>query len=60
MRVSIPAMTRRNLVDTELEPPSKSELKRRSRDLQDLGDEPVELLAAEFDALDLPEELRDA
>ena len=42
------------------EPPSKSELKRRSHDLQDLGDELVALPAAEFDALDLPEEVRDA
>jgi ribosome-associated protein len=53
-------MTRRNPVETDLEPPSKSELKRRSRDLQDLGDALVELPAAEFDALDLPDELRDA
>lgn len=40
--------------------PSKSELKRQSRDLQDLGDELVALPVAEFDALELPEEVRDA
>jgi ribosome-associated protein len=53
-------MTRRTPVETETEPPSKSELKRRSRDLQDLGDALVELPAAELDALDLPDDLRDA
>jgi ribosome-associated protein len=53
-------MTRRTPVGTELEPPSKSELKRRSRDLQDLGDELVQLPAAELDAFDLPDDLRDA
>jgi len=40
--------------------PSKSELKRQSRDLQDLGDELVELPVAEFEALALPEDVRDA
>jgi ribosome-associated protein len=40
--------------------PSKSELKRRSRGLQDLGDELVALPAAELDALDLPEDVHDA
>ena len=42
------------------EPPSKSELKRQSRDLQDLGQTLVDLPAAEFDALPVPEDLRDA
>jgi ribosome-associated protein len=42
------------------EPPSKSELKRQSRDLQDLGQMLVDLPAAEFDALPVPEDLRDA
>jgi ribosome-associated protein len=46
--------------DFEAEPPSKSELKRQSRDLQDLGWELVELPLAELEALDLPEDLRDA
>jgi ribosome-associated protein len=46
--------------DFDAELPSKSELKRQSRDLQDLGDELVELPLAELDALDLPEDLRDA
>jgi ribosome-associated protein len=40
--------------------PSKSELKRQDRDLRDLGVALVELPQAEFDALDLPENLRDA
>ena len=51
---------RRTRSDTDLEPPSKSELKRRSRDLQDLGDALVELSAGELDALSLPEDVRDA
>lgn len=42
------------------EPPSKSELKRQSRDLQDLGQALVDLPAAEFDALPVPEDLREA
>jgi ribosome-associated protein len=42
------------------EPPSKSELKRQSRELQDLGWELVGLPAAELDALPLTDELRDA
>ena len=46
--------------DFEDEGPSKSELKRQSRELQDLGDELVALPAVELDALGLPEELRDA
>ena len=51
---------RRPRSDTDLEPPSKSELKRRSRDLQDLGDALVELSAGELDALSLPDDVRDA
>ena len=46
--------------DFEDEGPSKSELKRQSRELQDLGDELVALPAVELDALGLPEELHDA
>jgi ribosome-associated protein len=45
-------------IDDEL--PSKSELKRQSRDLQDLGDELVALPPAEFEALPLPEDVQDA
>ena len=44
----------------DVEPPSKSELKRQSRELQDLGQELVELPPSELDALDLPEELHAA
>jgi len=40
--------------------PSKSELKRQVRELQDLGDDLVALPPVEFDALDLPDDLRDA
>lgn len=40
--------------------PSKSELKRQVRQLQDLGDELVALPPVELDALDLPDDLRDA
>ncbi len=40
--------------------PSKSELKRQSQGLQDLGEQLIGLPQAEFDALDLPESLRDA
>ena len=46
--------------DLDAEPPSKSELKRQSRDLQDLGWELVELPSAELDALELPDDLREA
>jgi ribosome-associated protein len=53
-------MTRRTPADTDLEPPSRSELKRRSRDLQDLGDALVALSASELDALALPDDLREA
>src|SRR5688572_29383820 len=42
------------------ERPSKSERKRRSDDLQSLGEALIDLPAAEFDALPLPENLRDA
>jgi len=40
--------------------PSKSELKRQSRDLQDLGWALVELPAADLEAIALPDEIRDA
>lgn len=46
--------------DFEDEGPSKSELKRQVRELQDLGDELVALPPVELDALDLPDDLRDA
>lgn len=40
--------------------PSKSERKRRSDDLQSLGEALIELSAAELEAMPLPEQLRDA
>jgi ribosome-associated protein len=46
--------------DFEDEGPSKSELKRQVRELQDLGDELVALPPVELDALELPDDLRDA
>jgi ribosome-associated protein len=46
--------------DDELEPPSKSELKRQSRDLQDLGQELVELPPSALAAIEMPDELREA
>lgn len=46
--------------DNEDDGPSKSELKRQVRELQDLGDELVALPPVELDALQLPEDLRDA
>jgi ribosome-associated protein len=46
--------------DFDAEAPSKSELKRQSRDLQDLGWDLVELPATELDALELPDDLREA
>jgi ribosome-associated protein len=46
--------------DDEAEAPSKSELKRQSRDLQDLGWELVELPPTELDGLVLPDDLREA
>jgi ribosome-associated protein len=42
------------------EPISKSERKRRSDELQRLGEALIELPASEFDVLPLPENLRDA
>jgi len=51
-------MTERD--DLEERGPSKSELKRQVRELQDLGDELVALPPVELDALDLPDELREA
>lgn len=50
----------RDPADFSAEPPSKSELKRRSRELQDLGDELVALPGTVLDALPLPEEVREA
>ena len=47
-------------LDFDEDLPSKSELKRQSRDLQDLGDELVALPPAEFEALPLPEDVQDA
>jgi ribosome-associated protein len=46
--------------DSDVERPSKSELKRQSLALQTLGEALVELPEAEFDALELPEALHDA
>jgi ribosome-associated protein len=46
--------------DEPEEAPSKSELKRQSRDLQDLGEELVALPAAELAGMELPDELREA
>lgn len=46
--------------DEEYERPSKSERKRRSDDLQALGEELIDLPQAELDALPLPETLREA
>jgi ribosome-associated protein len=42
------------------EGPSKSELKRQSTELQELGESLIELSPQELDELDLPEKLRDA
>ena len=42
------------------EPPSKSELKRQSRDLQDLGWALVELPEVDLDSMPLPEDVREA
>jgi ribosome-associated protein len=44
----------------DTERPSKSERKRRSTDLQSLGEALIDLPDAELDALPLPEQLRDA
>ena len=46
--------------DDEPEAPSKSELKRQSRGLQDLGEELVGLPAAELAAIEMPDDLREA
>jgi len=47
--------------DDDADPgPSKSELKRQVRELQDLGDELVALPPVELDALGLPDDLREA
>ena len=48
------------LWDEEEDPPSKSELKRRSHALQKLGEKLIELPPGELDALQLGEKLRDA
>ena len=44
----------------QVDRPSKSERKRRSDDLQALGEALIELSDSELDALPLPEQLRDA
>jgi ribosome-associated protein len=46
--------------DDEPGEPSKSERKRQSRDLQDLGEELVGLPAAELAAIEMPDDLREA
>jgi|SRR5690606_5026407 len=46
--------------EDEYERPSKSERKRRSDDLQALGEQLIELPQSELDALPLPENLREA
>ena len=47
-------------MSSESERPSKSERKRRSDDLQSLGEALIDLPDSEFNALPLPEALRDA
>jgi ribosome-associated protein len=47
-------------MSSESERPSKSERKRRSDDLQSLGEALIDLPDSEFNALPLPETLRDA
>jgi len=49
-----------DLQDFDAEPPSKSELKRQSRDLQDLGELLVALPTSELEALPLPDDVREA
>lgn len=49
-----------NEADAGDERPSKSELKRRSAELQDLGESLIGLPQSDLDALSLPEKLRDA
>jgi ribosome-associated protein len=46
--------------DEHCETPSKSELKRQSRELQDLGEELVQLPPSELAAIEMPDELREA
>jgi ribosome-associated protein len=48
------------MIEQDDEPPSKSARKRASDDLQALGEELIELPESEFEALSLPENLRDA
>jgi ribosome-associated protein len=48
------------MMEEEDEQPSKSERKRRSTDLQALGEALIELPESELEALPLPETLRDA
>ena len=48
------------MIEQDDEPPSKSARKRASDDLQALGEELIELPESEFEALPLPENLRDA
>lgn len=43
-----------------IEPPSKSELKRRSQQIERLGEQLIDLPAAQLDDAPLPEKLRDA
>lgn len=47
-------------LDDHDEPPSKSARKRQSDDLQELGEALIDLPESEFEALPLPENLRDA
>jgi ribosome-associated protein len=48
------------MIDQDDEPPSKSARKRASDDLQALGEELIGLPESEFEALPLPDNLRDA
>lgn len=48
------------MTDEEHDAPSKSERKRRSADLQALGEALIDLPDSELDGLPLPESLRDA
>ena len=52
--------TLRSFMNEEFEPPSKSERKRQSTELQDLGEALIGLSQGELDALPLPDVLRDA
>ncbi len=51
---------RRRQLPGEPEPPSKGELKRQARSVQDLADRLIEAEDLSLDSLDLPETLRDA